>query len=152
MPSGQIRNSSKRLELYDSIAPQLNKLLCFFIWVGHWKDIAPSEVLSTKRSLDQCLHIYRHLYGPEVFANYQAFVRALFETYQGAGEDAKIRSVITGPDGDRTSHCTYEWQQKWSSWFSAPEDVLSHSEVRNRYFSVMNSLRRSLGAQRDRDS
>ena len=136
----------KRLSLYDTIAPQLNKLLCFYTWVGYWKDVTPSDVLKIKRDLDQCLNIYRHLFEKEVYESYQAFIFVLFDTFQGAGEDAKIRSVISGTDGDRTNHCSYQWQPDWDNRFTVLEKVLPHSEVRQKYYALMNSLRKSLGA------
>lgn len=43
----------KRLALYDTIAPLLNRLLCFYTWVGPWKDISPDDVIRAKRELDQ---------------------------------------------------------------------------------------------------
>lgn len=47
----------KRLTLYDFLAPRLNKLLCFYTWIGDWKDISPQDVVKTKRDLDQSMYI-----------------------------------------------------------------------------------------------
>lgn len=135
----------KRLSLYDSVAPLLNKLLCFYTWVGHWKDVSPSDVLKAKRELGQNFHIYRHLFDAEVFDTYEALARTLFDTFQGAGENAKIRSLIRGVDGDRTRHCTFEWQEAWSASFSPSTAAASYAEIRHRYYALMNALRASLG-------
>lgn len=56
----------KRLAIYDIIAPQLNALLCFYTWVGYWKDISPDDVIRIKRDLDRTLHVYRHLFDDEI--------------------------------------------------------------------------------------
>ena len=138
----------KRLALYDSIAPQLNKLLCFYTWVGHWKDVSPDDVIKAKRDLDQCMHIYRHLFEEDVYEAYDDFIHKLFETFQGPGEDAKIRSLVQGPDGDRTRHCSYQWQQAWTCRFTTDSTVPPHSEIQRKYFALMNAITKSLGVRR----
>lgn len=34
-----------RLKIYEELAPQLNDLLCYFTYVGCWKDLDPPAVL-----------------------------------------------------------------------------------------------------------
>jgi hypothetical protein len=134
----------KRLQVYDSIAPLLNRLLCFFTWVGDWKDISPEELIRAKRELDKVVNVYRHLFEDEVYKAYQAYIHLLFKTFMGAGVDARIRSFIKSPDGDRTSHCSYVWKTEWSQKFYENE-VPSKSEVRIQYHRLMGLLRNSLG-------
>ena len=57
----------KRLTLYDTVAPQLNALLCFYTWIGYWKDISPDDVIRAKRELDRTFHIYRYLFDDDVY-------------------------------------------------------------------------------------
>ncbi len=97
------------------------------------------------------MHIYRHLFASDVFERYEEFMHVLFETYQGAGEDAKICSAVRGPKGDRTVHCSYEWSDAWSSIFTAKSEVASISEIQRAYFAVMEALTKSLGVT-DADS
>lgn len=109
----------KRLALYDTIAPLLNRLLCFYTWVGPWKDISPDDVIRAKRELDQTIHIYRHLFDDDVYRAYQAYLDALFDTHSGAGRDrgsnrrsraptatasatARIVGIPRGPSASRT--------------------------------------------------
>ncbi|OZB60646.1 MAG: hypothetical protein B7X39_09485 [Lysobacterales bacterium 14-68-21] len=134
----------KRLAVYDSVAPLLNKLLCFYTWVGDWKEVSPEDVVKAKRELDKSFNIYRHLFDDEVYEAYQTYIHVLFETFTGAGLDAKIRSNVNGPDGDRTSHCTYTWNSAWSGKFSE-EKVVGKSEVRKHYYALMAVIRKSLG-------
>ncbi|MGV2288813.1 hypothetical protein AAHK20_08850 [Trinickia sp. YCB016] len=136
----------KRLVIYDTVAPLLNQLLCFYTWVGHWKDISPEDVIKIKRELDRTFNIYRHLFDEDIYSAYQTFIHALFETFTGAGVDAKIRSHIQGYDGDRTSHCTYTWNPVWSQRFSTG-NVVEKTEVRRQYLRLMNALSISLGAE-----
>lgn len=136
----------KRLAVYDAAAPTLNSLLCFYTWVGHWKDISPSDVIKAKRDLDQTINIYRHVFDDEVYKAYQTYIHLLFETFTGAGRDAKIRSLVHGPDGDRTNHCTYTWDPVWNDRF-AEQNVASKEDVRDRYYALMDALRISLGVR-----
>jgi hypothetical protein len=121
-----------------------NKLLCFYTWVGNWKDVSPIDVVKAKRELDKTINIYRHLFDDEVYNNYQSYIHLLFETYTGAGHDAKILSQFNGPDGDRTTHCTYKWDPSWTEKFS-PKNVATKEAVRKHYYQLMDSLRKSLG-------
>jgi len=134
----------KRLSIYDEIAPKLNRLLCFYTWVGIWKEISPEEVLKLKRDLDQTINIYCHLFDRDVFDSYQNFIHTLFKTFQGSGANAKIRSVIKGPDGDRTTHSYYTWDNKWVQEFDS-NGAPDKAEIRNKYYACMSSLKRSIG-------
>jgi hypothetical protein len=135
----------KRLAIYDEIAPRLNKLLCFFTWIGYWKTVSPAEAIQAKRELDRTLNIYRHVFEAEVYEAYQDFIHALFETYAGAGRDARLRALIFGPDGDRRSDCGYTWDEAWTVSFSEPGQAVGKPEVRARYKALMAALTRSLG-------
>ncbi|TPQ38786.1 hypothetical protein C2U71_23810, partial [Burkholderia ubonensis] len=108
----------KRLALYDTVAPQLNALLCFYTWIGYWKDISPDDVIRAKRELDRTFHIYRYLFDDDVYDAYHTFIHALFEMHTGPGRDARIRSLIHAPDGDRSVHGTYEWKPAWVERFA----------------------------------
>lgn len=134
----------KRLALYDSLAPRLNKLLCFYVWIGDWKDISPLDVVKAKRALDQDMFVYRHLFNDDVFNSYQSFIHLLFEPFTGRGHDAKIRSVIQGADGDRKTDCKW-WDPEWEKKFSDPSNVAEKKEVLAKYSEVMHALQRSLG-------
>ncbi|AOI72385.1 hypothetical protein WI73_13125 [Burkholderia ubonensis] len=137
----------KRLALYDAVAPLLNQLLCFYTWIGHWKDISPDDVIRAKRELDRTFHIYRYLFGDDVYDAYHTYIHALFETHTGAGQDARIRSLIEAPNGDRTKHGTYAWNPAWYGRF-ATANVVDGAEVRAHYIRLMEVLRVSLGANR----
>jgi hypothetical protein len=108
----------KRLSLYDELAPQLNKLLCFYTWAGYWKNITPKDTIDAKRMLDRTVNIYRYLLGDDFYQHYQLFIHTLFSTYTGPSHDAKIRSVIRGTNGDRTTDCNYPWDKEWDKNFA----------------------------------
>jgi hypothetical protein len=43
----------KRLALFESMAPKLNDLLCYFTYVGHWKELQPPRIIGLKREPDK---------------------------------------------------------------------------------------------------
>jgi hypothetical protein len=43
----------KRIAIYDDLAPHFNDLLCYFTFVGCWKDLTPPEVVKLKRAVDK---------------------------------------------------------------------------------------------------
>lgn len=137
----------KRLTLYDMVAPQLNALLCFYTWIGYWKDISPDDVIRAKRDLDRTFHIYRYLFDEDVYDAYHTFIHALFEMHTGPGRDARIRSLIQAPDGDRSVHGTYEWNAAWAERFSTA-NVTDKADVVLHYTRLMERLRVALGANR----
>jgi hypothetical protein len=139
----------KRLALYDEIAPDLNKLYCFYMWVGYWKDVSPKDVVDTKRKLDTTVNIYRHLMSRDFYTAYEGFIDLLFLTYSGTGEDAKIRSAIIGPLGDRSIHANYIWERQWDSSFAPPDQAAPPSEIDAQYHLTMEAFRDCLGVDRD---
>ncbi|VWC84108.1 hypothetical protein BCO18175_02922 [Burkholderia contaminans] len=137
----------KRLALYDAVAPQLNALLCFYTWIGYWKDISPDDVIRAKRDLDRTFHIYRYLFDDDVYDAYHTYIHALFDVHTGPGRDARIRSLIQAPDGDRSVHGAYEWKPAWSDRF-ATANVVPKDDVLRYYTQLMERLRVALGATR----
>lgn len=132
----------KRLIIYDEISPILNKLYCFYVWVGYWQDISPDEVMQAKRDLDRIVNVYRHLFDDDVYVAYQQYINALFKTFNGAGEHANIRSNIRGIDGDRTVHRSYDWNPVWDNRFTT-DNIATKAEVSKLYFVLMEALRSS---------
>src|SRR5258708_2100639 len=57
----------KRLTVYDDLAPLLNDLLCFFTYIGAWKEMDPPTVVGLKRKVDKKLHLAAPLFSPRFF-------------------------------------------------------------------------------------
>ena len=134
----------KRLELYDQIAPDLNAIFCFFVWVGYWKDISPKDLIEKKRELDKIVNIYKHLLSPSFYTAYNDFIHLVFRTYSGAGKDALIMSPISCSDGDRKQHTNYEWKDEFEHLFdtsSAPQK----GDVVSAYNAAMKELQICIG-------
>src|SRR4051812_34034144 len=46
-----------RLRFYREIAEPLNDLMCYFTFIGTWKEHTPPEVVAVKRALDRTFHV-----------------------------------------------------------------------------------------------
>lgn len=134
----------RRLQLFDDIMPRLNDMYCFYNFVGNWKEITPADVISTKRYLDKKVQVYAAILGRTFVNTYEAFNKVAFKTYSDAGTDAKIRSVISGFDGDRKSHCRYEWDQQWDTLFLTPA-VYDKTAFQASYRAVEDEFQRTIG-------
>ena len=38
----------KRIAIYDEVVPRGNDILCFFLGVGHWRELDPAKVIECK--------------------------------------------------------------------------------------------------------
>ncbi len=133
----------KRLDLYDKIAPDLNAIYCFMMWIGYWKEISPAEVIQTKRRLDKVVNIYRHLLSEEFYTAYNAFIHLCFQTYSGKGHDARIRSKIDSHWGDRRA-ASEKWDDTWTPLF-LPDAEPERADLQAAYFAATDRLRACIG-------
>jgi len=139
----------KKLQLFDEIMPRLNDLYCFYNFVGNWKDITPGDVIAIKRALDKKINVYSAVLGNIFLEAYASFMKCAFETYVAEGADAKIRSVISGYDGDRKMHCSYQWKEEWDSLFPIPASY-DKTEFQLRYAAVESAFQSAIGVTVDR--
>jgi hypothetical protein len=154
----------KKLSLYDKLAPDLNKLYCFYMWRGDWNEISPKDVIDIKRQLDRSVHIYRHLLGKSFFIEYQAFYNLLFSPHGEDGEarkDNKIISIIKGKDGDRKKDRRYkQWDCKWNDFFLKGKALDKYrkkyeqrkDEIHSQYDKLIVELTKSIGLEFVEDS
>ena len=61
----------QRLKLYEELAPILNDLLCFYQFIGHWKELTPPQVVDKKRLLDKQVHVHRALFSEDFYKKYR---------------------------------------------------------------------------------
>jgi hypothetical protein len=129
----------KRLEIFDDLATDLNDLLCYFTYVGSWRDFDPPSIVGMKRQVDKKIHLACPLFGKEFFDSCQEFQDLCFETYNGWGEDAKLKTQ----SHRRRQARGKTWKDEWDSCFS--NDVTSAEEIRSAYTNVMMVLARDIG-------
>jgi hypothetical protein len=92
---------TRRLDVFDKLAPGLNRLLCFATFVGTWKEVDPREAITIKRDLDQTMYANKVLFSNELFDAYHHFMTVLFDMFGTTGADAKVRAQIQSKWGNR---------------------------------------------------
>lgn len=84
--------TEKRITAFEELVPLLNDLLCYFTFVGCWKDLTPPEVVKLKRRMDRIVHVNALLFSKEFLSKYNDFINAGYGTYSGWGQDARLRT------------------------------------------------------------
>jgi hypothetical protein len=132
---------TRRVELFTQVAPKLNKLLCFAIFVGRWKEITPEQATILKRDLDETMYANRVLFSDELFTAYQSFMATLFDMYASTDADAPLRAEITTPLGDRRN--LPWWEDSMASRFSAT-NTATMGEIQAAYDTLGQRFRTDL--------
>jgi hypothetical protein len=117
-----------RVEIFMRMAPGLNELLCFAVFVGDWKEIDPRKAIVIKRDLDQIMYAYRALFSDELFAAYHNFMSTLFNMFATFG-DAKVRAPIESKWGNRRN--LRWWHDEMTGLFT--EDPVRLEEIQAAY-------------------
>lgn len=138
----------KRIEIYDIIVPKLNDLLCYYSYIGNWKELSPKDIISIKRFLDKYINIYAPLFSQDVLKRYNVLIDLCFESFSGWGHDAKIRSLLR-----RRKEIDSNWINEWDDCFSKKyidehkEDESSKIDImkiREQYLSLLEDLKNDL--------
>jgi hypothetical protein len=129
----------KRLVVYDDLAPLLNDLLCFFTYVGAWKEMDPPTAVGLKRKVDKKVHLAAPLFSPRFFGACMTFQNLCFETYVAWGLDARLRSEFKR----RKEAWDAKWDAGWEQLFS--DEASDPKAVRAAYRDVMEAFAADLG-------
>jgi len=129
----------RRIELHQAMAPLANDILCFFTFVGNFRNMKPNDVMRTKRELDQRFHVNRHLFSEEFASTYSEFMDTCFLEGDEAGKDAKLRSSPVKQASERGKG---HWSEKWIPLFEAP---LPKATVQAKYDAFMACFAKELG-------
>ncbi len=129
----------KRISVYDDLASDLNDLLCYFTYVGCWKDLTPRDVVALKRRIDKKVYLAAPLFSPSFFQNCTTFLNLCYATFQGWGEDARLRTAFNR----RKEAAGAKWDSKWEGLFS--DEATDPREIRSAYGEVMRLFSEDMG-------
>lgn len=133
--------TEKRLAIFDKLAPSLNDLLCYFIFVGCWKELTPPQIIERKREMDRTVYVNAALFSKEFITNYDEFMKVCYETYTGWGRDARLRTVLER----RKKAAGEKWVNEWNGCFSDESKVSDPDVVKSKYEILMSSFSTELG-------
>lgn len=130
----------KRIAFYDKVVPLINDLLCFYTYVGRWKELTPEDIIQIKRELDREFYIYAPLFPAKIFDKYAAMIRLCFKMHSGWGESAKLLSLFD----KRKEAFGEKWSLDWDKLF-LPNEMKSPQLLQTSYNELVKSLADSLG-------
>jgi hypothetical protein len=130
----------RRIKIYEEVVPQLNDLLCYFTYVGCWKDLTPLEVVKVKRALDRTMHVNAPLFPETVSHLYRNFIGLCYQSYTGWGRDATLRTKFER----RREAAGDDWKASWEEHF-ASGDQTDPNQVRSAYTALVKGLASEMG-------
>lgn len=131
--------TEKRLMVYDDMSPLFNDLLCYYTCVGGWRDIPPPKIVAMKRIVDKKIHLAAPLFSKEFFDACIEFQELCFETYNGWGQDSRLRTRFKR----RKKAWQTQWEPEWDKCFS--KKVAEQSSVRKSYQRLMEAFSKDIG-------
>lgn len=130
-----------RMEHYDTLAPMLNTLFCYFTYVGDWKEHEPRDVVALKRTLDRAFYIAAPLFSDEVQRAYDQLLSLCYQSYAGWGTDAKLRTDFHR----RADAFGAGWDPSWEPAYADPADAVAPGAVATAYDDLLDALATDLG-------
>lgn len=123
----------RRIDIYDEVAPLLNDILVYFIFVGHWKSLTPIHIVEIKRLLDRQMHTSSAFFSKQLMDAYLAYMAVCFEEYIRWGVDARLRCEMR-----RHREAAGEnWKEDWNDMFSPKDELSSINQVRGAYMTLI---------------
>jgi hypothetical protein len=118
-----VRNAAQlRLVVWREASPVLNDIYVYYMYVGRFKQIKPSELIADKRRLDKLMYSSEPLFSPNYIKAYLDFIDAAFAPHVGWLHNPKLRTVAIRPHDreDSTIMFTNEdcraniWEKYWA--------------------------------------
>jgi hypothetical protein len=130
-----------RLDVFAKLAPGLNQLLCFAMFVGGWKEIEPAQAIGIKRGLDETMYANKVLFSDELFAAYHRFMTTLFAMYATTDADALLRAPIESRWGSRRN--LRWWHDSMAGLFSV-DNAATTEDIQAAYDELGRQFRADL--------
>lgn len=140
---GNRKLTEKRIQIYEKTAPLINRLYCYYSYVGDWQNQSPRDIIVVKRELDHEMYVNKYLLEGDVFEAYQEFMDALFDVFTGVGRDAKLKTCVLSHHGDRRKSPHFTWEPEFADCFSANQQA-PQPMLDALYDSVMVAQRRGI--------
>ena len=128
-----------RIDYYKSLAPDLNRLMCYLTFIGTWRHDSPEDVIALKRRLDAQFYCAAPLFSTKVYRAYEDLMRLSFRTFGRWGEDAKI---LTSAYRRRDSWLEISKEElvERNSMFSLKDDDVISPAMLSAYRSAYDDL------------
>jgi hypothetical protein len=131
----------RRLAVFQELAPLLNDLLCYFTYIGCWKELTPLEVVKLKRRIDKSVYVNAPLFPSSFIVRYNALIHECYSMFTGWGEDAKLRTQRQR----RKQAAGSSWDQAWDACFVPENEATEPKRIREVYSEFMSYFAQELG-------
>jgi len=135
----------KRLDIYDDLAPLLNDNLCYFTYIGKWKEFSPVDVILAKRVIDQKIYLAAPLFSPNFLTICLAFQDLCYETFTGTGGDARLKTDFE----KRKLYSFKPWEETWEACFS--RELSDEQAIQTAYQKVMDCFSDEIGINSEKE-
>lgn len=126
---------AEKQKIYAELGRRLNVIYIYIADVGDFKSYTPPRIVEMKREIDRQFFMYRPYWSETTEKSFNAFMKAAFQTYVGAGKPAMINAKpsqkIAAYDVDKL-----QWDPNWNDYFTKIIDP----EIEAKYYALVNSL------------
>ena len=137
----------KRLQIFEQLVPLLNDILCYFTFIGCWKEFEPNTVVKLKREVDKIVYVNSPLFGKEFLTKYNIFIGLCYMTYSGWGNDAKLRTTFL-----RRKENNLNWRNDWEQCYANETEISKPEEIRIAYLEFVKFFAIEVGIGLIKDS
>ena len=131
----------QRLVIFKELSDPLNDLLCYFTYIGKWKEMTPPDVVALKRKLDKIAYVNAPLFPDQFLKCHNRFMAVCYDTHQGWGVDARLRTLTD----HRRQAAGHDWNAAWDEHFSDSERCPKHAEILDAYKTYVSYIASALG-------
>lgn len=129
-----------RKDKYDGILSDLNTLFQAFNYVGNWRNLHPTTIVSLKRNLDAAMYSYRPLFSDDTISKYEELMDVSFEVHKGRGKSLLIRA-----NREMYSESCAVWDDVCAELFVEPSRRTKRSDFRLKHQAVLEAIFRDMG-------
>jgi hypothetical protein len=134
------RVAEKRLEIYERIGEDLNRIYCYIMDVGDFKDDTPDSIVAAKRRVQKQMNIYRALWPDRTLAALHDYMNSGFKTFQGPGVPARVRAS-TFEKKAAFEQLNLPWDPAWDARFIDDfGDIEEHKAEHRRLYEYLQRL------------
>lgn len=138
---------SKKLEVYDELVPKINDILCYFTFIGSWKEFKPEEMIILKREVDKIVYVNSPLFKDEFLKKYNEFIDNCYSSYSGWGNDAKLKTNFL-----RRKEVNKEWVVSWEEYFVDEDKITKTEIVKKSYINFVTFFAKEISLGMNTDS
>jgi hypothetical protein len=126
---------SEKQKIYAELGRRLNIFYIYVSDIGDFSSYTPPRVIEMKREADRQFFMYLPYWSEKTEKLYTEYMMAAFQTYNGAGLPAKIKSY---KDQKVAAYgvSKLSWDASWDSYFLEKVD----NDISSKYYSLVESF------------